>query len=398
MIFQEFYMHRSVSLALVACLSLVGCGTFPSIFPSAGPNRDQILNAADPQSAAPGAEMIQVVDLTGEMTRRVLASEKKKLFSETLGNKASMASHIGSGDSLEISVWEAPPATLFSTMALDPRAGVATSRVVGLPEQMVAQDGSISVPFAGTVSAAGKTSQQLAADIARRLQGKANQPQVLVRVTRNASANVTVVGEVAQSVRMPLTAKGERLLDAVAAAGGVRQPVGKMTLQLTRGDVVQAMALDSVIQDPKQNVFLQPGDVVTALFQPLSFTALGATGKNEEVLFEAQGISLAQALARSGGLQDQRADARGVFIFRFEEPGVTQVREEMSALMPDGRVPIVYRLDLKDPASFFLAQSFPMRNKDVIYISNAPVAELQKFMNLLTSVVFTATGLGSVGR
>lgn len=197
---------------------------------------------------------------------------------------------------------------------------------------------------------------------------------------------------------MPLTAKGERLLDAVAAAGGVRQPVGKMTVQVTRGEVVQSMALDTVIQDPKQNIVLQPGDVVTALFQPLSFTALGATGKNEEVFFEAQGITLAQALARSGGLQDSRADARGVFIFRYEEPLVLGVAGENPPLTQDGKVPVIYRVDLKDPRSFFVAQGFPIRNKDVMYVANAPAAELQKFMNILTSVVFTAQGLGALGR
>ncbi len=197
---------------------------------------------------------------------------------------------------------------------------------------------------------------------------------------------------------MPLTAKGERLLDAVAAAGGVRQPVGKTTVQVTRGEVVQSMALDSVIQDPKQNIVLQPGDVVTALFQPLSFTALGATGKNEEVFFEAQGITLAQALARAGGLQDQRADAKGVFIFRYEEPLVLGVAGENPPLTPDGKVPVIYRVDLKDPRSFFVAQGFPIRNKDVMYVSNAPAAELQKFLNILTSVVFTAQGLGAIGK
>jgi polysaccharide export outer membrane protein len=197
---------------------------------------------------------------------------------------------------------------------------------------------------------------------------------------------------------MPLTAKGERLLDALAAAGGVRQPVGKITVQITRGDRLQTLALDTVIQDPKQNIVLQPGDVITALHQPLSFTALGATGTNQEVNFEAQGISLAQALGRSGGLNDARANAQGVFIFRFEDPEVIGVAGENQPTTVDGKVPVVYRVDLKDPGSFLVAQGFPMRNKDVMYVANAPVAELQKFLNVLTSVVFAARGLTNLGE
>lgn len=364
-----------------------------SSLPSSGANKKEITQA-EVTSSLP----IQVVDVDDATARRVFAADKRIRFADVFGGDKTPSYRVGAGDVLEVSIWEAPPATLFGSTVFDPRLGGATTRVTTFPEQMVSYEGAINIPFAGMVPAAGKSPQQIEAEIAHRLQGKANQPQVLVRVTRNATSNVTVVGEVTQSVRMPLTAKGERLLDAVAAAGGVRQPVGKMTVQVTRGEVVQTMALDSVIQDPKQNIVLQPGDVVTALFQPLSFTTLGATGKNEEVFFEAQGITLAQALARAGGLQDQRADAQGVFIFRYEEPLVLGVAGENPALTPDGKVPVIYRVDLKDPRSFFVAQGFPIRNKDVMYVSNAPAAELQKFMNILTSIVFTAQGLGAIGR
>jgi polysaccharide export outer membrane protein len=263
---------------------------------------------------------------------------------------------------------------------------------------MIGSEGHISVPFAGKIRAAGRTLVEIEAEIVRRLTGKANQPQVLVRLLRNNTANVTVVGEVAASTRMPLTPQGERVIDALAAAGGVRQPVNKMTLQLTRGDQVAAMPLDLLIRDPRQNIVLQPGDVLTALFQPLSFTALGATGKNEEVAFEAQGISLAQALARVGGLQDARADARGVFVFRFETRDALTSLDPTTLQTPDGRVPVIYRLDMKDAAAFFMAQNFPVRDKDVLYVSNAPAAELQKFLNILTSSIFSVSSLVSVAR
>lgn len=377
-------------VGLIGCLCMAsGCSSLPS----SGASKNEVVDT--PRS---DGLPLQIVDIDDSVARRVFAANKRVQFSEVFETNRQSGYVVGAGDIVEVSIWEAPPATLFGSTVLDPRAGAATTRVTTFPEQMVSYEGAINIPFAGMVPAAGKSPQQIEAEVARRLQGKANQPQVLVRVTRNATSNVTVVGEVAQSVRMPLTAKGERLLDALAASGGVRQPVGKMTVQVTRGEVVLAMALDTVIQDPKQNIVLQPGDVVTALFQPLSFTALGATGKNEEVFFEAQGITLAQALARSGGLQDNRADARGVFIFRYEEPLVLGVAGENPPLTPDGKVPVIYRVDLKDPRSFFVAQGFPIRNRDVMYVSNAPAAELQKFLNILTSVVFTAQGLGAIGR
>lgn len=373
---------------VLATLIISGCSTLSS----SGPSASQI---ADGGSVAENSA-IQIVDVNAKVARQLVGNTKKSEFSEAFGSKTSTNYLIGAGDALEISIWEAPPATLFGSGLSEIKSGSGGSKISTMPEQIVQSNGMINIPFAGQITAAGKTLNEIESEIIKRLRGKANQPQVLVRLAKNVTSNVTVVGEVANSVRFPLSPRGERLLDALAAASGVRQPVNKMTLQVTRGEIVRTMSLEKVIQDPKQNIVLQPGDVVTALFQPLSFTVLGATGKNEEQNFEAQGITLAQALGRSGGLRDERSDARGVFIFRFEDPSALQWASKPS-LTPEGKVPVVYRVDLKDPASFFVAQSFPIQDNDVLYVSNAPAAEMQKFLNIVTSTIFTITAPFSAG-
>ena len=299
---------------------------------------------------------------------------------------------------LEVSIWEAAPATLFGTAPVSSNSiAIATSHATTLPEQPVDDDGFIFVPFAGRIPAAGKSIQSIEGEIVNRLNGKANQPEVMVRMTRNLSSNATVVGEVNVSTRVPLVPGNERLLDALAAAAGVRQPVNKMTIQVTRADNVYSLPLETIIRDPRQNVPLQPGDVVTALFQPYSFTALGATGKNEEINFETQGITLAQALARSGGLIDSRSNARGVFIFRFEPKAALAWPHEPVMTTSEGMVPAVFRIDLSDPASFFAIQSFPIENRDILYVSNAPITEVQKALNVLFSVAYPTLALKQVG-
>jgi polysaccharide export outer membrane protein len=205
------------------------------------------------------------------------------------------------------------------------------------------------------------------------------------------------VGDVNTSTRVPLVPGNDRLLDALAAAGGVRQPVTKMTIQVTRAKNVYSLPLETIIRNPEQNVMLLPGDVVTALFQPFSFTALGATGKDEEVNFETQGITLAQALARSGGLIDSRSNPKGVFLFRFEPKSALEWPRQPVMATPEGLVPVVFRIDLTNPSSFFLMQSFPIENRDVLYVSNAPVTELQKFLNLLFTVAYPVLAAKQVG-
>jgi polysaccharide export outer membrane protein len=96
-----------------------------------------------------------------------------------------------------------------------------------------------------------------------------------------------------------------------------------------------------------------------------------------------------------GGLQDNRANAKGVFIFRFEEPTATN---KSRVRTQDGKVPVIYQVDMTNPGTFFLAQSFNLKNKDVVYVSNAPAAELQKFLNIIVSIVYPLVNVGVVNK
>jgi len=372
----------TVNLSKVLCLTvaLAGCS---NVISSSGPTRGAVMHADN--SAESG---IRIIDVNESVTRQILASTSHNLFSETLGDGALTGAMVGIGDVLEVSIWEAPPAALFGDAGSKLGSSDPVSKATNLPSQRVGETGQIIVPFAGTISASGRTTDQIAAAIVKRLQGKAHQPQVIVRISQNATSTVTVVGEVGGSQRMPISDRGERLLDALAAAGGVRQPVNKITIQITRGDRVRSMPLDQIIADPRQNIRLQTNDVVTALFQPYSFTTLGASGRNEELPLEASGITLSQALGRIGGLQDQRADPKGVFIFRFEDPKVLGITSTTGTIVnADGKIPVIYRVNLKNPETFFVAQSFPMHNKDIVYSSNAPLADFQKFLGIVSSIV-----------
>ncbi|MBE1427310.1 polysaccharide export outer membrane protein [Desulfomicrobium macestii] len=372
---------KPVAALVLLLVGLSGCATMPGWISSHGPSREQVQERRDNARI----QGIQLVDVDDALARKLAAAKKLGTFDAVFPDPGANSYLVGPGDIIEVSVWETPPAMLFGAGLFDPFGGSMTSSSVTLPGQMVNADGMITVPFAGRVLVKGRTTQQIEADIVKGLRGKANQPQVLVRVVKNNTSNVTIVGDVGKSALMPLTPKGERLLDALALAGGVTQPINRMAVQLSRQNLTATMPLDAIIRDPKQNIQLTPGDVVTALFQPQSFSVLGATGKNEEVPFEAQGISLAQALARSGGLNDNRADARGVFIFRFEDEKLLGP-VEATVKTAEGTVPVVYQIDLRDPASFFVTQNFPVQNRDVIYVANSPAAEFEKFLRIIVSV------------
>jgi polysaccharide biosynthesis/export protein len=387
---------RVLAAACIVSVPLTGCQSLGASGPSSGR-----IASASKQTVA--NSQIQVIDVTYAVARRVLAADHPRPFSEALGDAPPTGSIIGRGDVLQVSIWEAPPAVLFGTNTSFGAAGansslLATTAGVGLksalPDMMVDDQGFIQVPFAGPIRAAGRSPRQVEQEIRARLAGKAHDPQVSVQISTNASSDVTVVGDVATNTRVPLTPKGERLLDVIASAGGVKQPIGKVTVQISREGQIANMPLEAVIRDPAQNIRLAPNDVVTAYYQPFSFTALGATGVSTEINFEGTGVTLAQALGRVGGLKDDRANVRGAFIFRLEDPAALDPAIAARATRTlDGRVPVIYRIDMSNPATFFVAQNFPMRDKDILYVSTAPLTDFQRFFGLVSSMTFSLIGL-----
>lgn len=377
---------------LAAPFLLASCASLGS----SGPSGKSIKSVQNDTSG------IMLVDLNDQMARQVFQNRRAKTFADVFGSAIADQHLIGPGDVLDVAIWESPPAALFGTSSVDSRlssamsSAPATARSADIPEQMVDNAGQITVPFVGSVTAVGRSPNQVAREIAARLRGKAHDPQVIVRIASNQAANVTVVGEVSKSGLMPLTTKGERLLDAIASVGGVKQPVNKMTIQVSRGGVVASEPLSDIISNPGENIPLRANDVVTALYQPYSFQALGAFNTNAEVDFEATGLTLAQALGRIGGLQDNRADIKGVFIFRLEDPAALgSLVTPATRMTPDGKVPVIYRVDMSNPATFFVAQGFHIQNRDMLYVSNAPLIDIQKFVSVISSMAFSVVSIGN---
>ena len=241
----------------------------------------------------------------------------------------------------------------------------------------------------GAIPVAGRTTRAVQEVIQRALEGKAIQPQVLVNDTKAISTTIAIGGEgVGAAQRLPLSVHGDRLLDVIAQAGGVRMQVNEIYVVLQRGGVTERVPLARITEDPRENIYMRPGDVVSLVRDPQTFIASGAANGNAEVPFGNDTLSLAQALAKVGGLADYRADARGVFIFRYENPALLRsMRPDSPLAQGQARAPVVYRLNLQDPNSLFLQQRFQIANRDVVFVSNAPTIEIQKALEIFNGFI-----------
>jgi polysaccharide export outer membrane protein len=370
----------AASLAAVA-VGLAGCADLPSSGPSA-------LAVMDGGAVNATSQPYEVIDIDPS-TIDVLSRRPRSSFAARFGDhRPSVEPLIGVGDIITVTIWEASSGGLFSSPAALERVSAGANSAT-IPEQVVGRDGAITVPYAGRVRVAGRTARAVQELIQHALEGKAIQPQVLVTDNKPISASITIGGEgVGVSQRLPLSVKGDRLLDVIAEAGGVRMPVNQISVILLRNGVTERVALQRVTVDSHENIFMRPGDVVTLVQDPQTYVIAGATTQNGEIPFGSDQLSLAQALVKVGGLADFRADARGVFVFRLETPSTLHaLRPDSMVLARSGRIPVVYHLDLSNPNSLFMEQRFQIAPHDLVYVSNAPSVEVQKAADIFNGLV-----------
>lgn len=366
-------------------LGLAGC----SVLPASGPSTNAVLDEGMKERT--NSARYTVVSVSDDVLA-VLSQRRPDATLVSFGGHPgrSADTRVGIGDSVTLTIWEAGAGGLFSASQTLPGAvagNAAGSRSAAIPDQIVGRDGTIMVPYAGKIQAAGRSTFDIQGEVERALEGKAIQPQVLVTVTKPVSNMVTVIGEATAGARIPLSPKGDRVLDVIAAAGGARTPTTETFIQLTRGSRSVRVAMSRVISDPRENIYVRPGDVITVIRDPQFFMTYGATGRTAEINFETEGVTLAQALTKAGGLVDSRASPHGVFVFRMETVAVARALgvDNPNARFGD-RVKVVYHVNLRDPNSFFLSSQMRIFHRDLIFVSNAPLSDVQKVLQIFNMV------------
>ncbi len=380
-----------VAVGLIA----VGCSNLPAEGPSASAIRKDAGKEISPSLFA-----YELIDITPESVA-VLRERTNDTFAGNFSGKGGgSVGRIGVGDTVAVTVWEAGAGGLFSGTG-NGAAGAAGANSAQIPPQMVDSDGTIVVPYAGAIRAEGRTTQQVKAEIEAALAGKAIEPQVLVNVTKSVANTVTVTGEVTSGGRVPLSPRGDRILDVIAEAGGVSVPAHEAFVTLTRRSVTARVPMQKIIDNPSENIRVSADDVIAISQRSQTFTTFGAAGRHAETPFAAEEITLSEALAKAGGLVDNRSDPAGVFVYRMEKREIVARLKPASQVLAasyGATVPVIYRLDLRSPAGLFMAKSFRIFDKDTIYIANATLTELQKFLQLIgtiTQPVSTTTSLAN---
>ena len=352
-------------------LALSGCG-----MPTSGPRGEAVEWRAATRVRTAERLPYCLVSVTPRVAE-IVARTQYRLAGQFNDRRGPTTVQIGNGDVISVTLFESAAGGLFFPL----EGGLRNGNYLTLPNQIVDDKGTITVPYAGEIRAQGRTAQQIQAAIVDALKGRALEPQAVVTVVERRNAMVSVLGEVTSSVRYPANVAGDRVLDAIARAGGIKSAGQDSWVLLERHKKIAVAPFEALIHEAGNNIYVQPQDTVYVYKEPQTFLAFGAAGRQGQVPFDAWRLSLAEALAKAGGLLDERAEPGWVFLYRGERQQVVQELGSDCSLNDGPFVPVIYEIDLRDPSTLFLATHFPMRNKDVIYISNARSVESTKFLN-----------------
>ncbi|CAD7341487.1 polysaccharide export protein [Sphingomonadales bacterium 56] len=368
-------VKNTIYLALLA--GLAGCASLPSNGPTGGQVRK---TAIAPDDGAP-IQLVQIRTIT-EVPNPDAVVAPAALLPELAPPPTD---RIGPGDVLDINIYEAG-VTLFSNGSsaggLNQIAASPGVQVQKLPPTRVDDLGDITIPYAGVLHVAGITTGEVEAMIRNSLSRLSQNPQVIVTLSQAITNSIIVGGDVARPGRLVLQTNRETLSDVIALAGGYRGEAKDLLLRIVRGGQSVDIRINDLIENPKLDIRAYPGDRLMLIDDPRTFSILGASGRVEQVPFRRSTVSLAEAIATAGGANPNIGNPAAIFVFRY-------VRDEQG-----NEVPKVYHLNMMKTGSYFLAQRFSMRDKDVLYFGNAAANQPSKLIQLISqlfSPVLTVT-------
>lgn len=350
------------SVALSACSSL----------PSSGPTGKQLQSAAVARGVVDGYRIVELSTLADLPPAVRGAPEFSRDYMPPRPTDL-----IGAGDVLDISIYESG-ISLFGG-ATNAAAAVAagfdpSSKVEKLPPARVSDSGTVRIPYVGQVTIAGHTTSEAEGLIRRSLRGLSQNPQVLVSIREGTNNSVIVGGEVGKPGRLVLVSDRASLSDVIALAGGQRGNVKDITVRVQRRGAAMEVRLSDILGVPERDLAIFPGDQISVFSLPRSFSVMGAPGKVDQVPFSGPSVSMAEALAISGGVNPNMGDPKAIFVFRF-------VPDDQGVLRP-----VVYHLNMMNAGSFFIAQRFAMNDKDVLYVGNAEANQPSKLVQIISQL------------
>jgi polysaccharide export outer membrane protein len=273
---------------------------------------------------------------------------------------------LGPGDIISIIVWDHPELTI-------PAGSFRTAEQAGT---VIADDGTIYFPYAGVVNVQGKTTGEVRRILSVKLAKFIEQVQLDVRMVAFRSQQVYVVGEVSKPGIQPVTDIPMTVIEAVNRAGGFTPEADYSRVLLTRRGSTYLVDIQAMYDygATAQNALLEHGDIINVADRSYNkIFVLGEVVRPGSQVMNKKRSTLAEALSDAGYISQTTADPRWIYVMRG-----------------DTETPELFHLDSRLPDAMLLADRFPLRPRDVVYVDAAAVVRWQR---VISNILPTATML-----
>jgi polysaccharide export outer membrane protein len=377
----------AAGLGLGQSLLLGGC----SILSRDGPSPESIQTEAASVISAPADQPVfnyVLLDIDQTAVEFFGTPPSTSLFA-TFGRDKGPAPEIrvGVGDVVQLTVFESQSGGLF----IPAEAGVRAGNFVTMPPVIIDRRGTLTVPYAGNVAAVGRTIPELERTINNALKNRAIEPQAVLSMVSRSSTQASIVGDVHTPAKIEVGPKGERVIDMIAKANGIVYPGYETYVTVQRGTRKATVYFDTILANAQENIFIRPGDTIYVYREPHRYVAFGATKLQGQIDFGAPQLTFVEAVAKASGLDDNRAEPGEIYLYRAASRRLLEKIGANLEKFPESQmvIPVVFRANFRDSASYFAAQRFKLADKDVIYVSNSASYELYKFLTLLNNTSST---------
>lgn len=352
-------------LPLLLILSLGACG-----LPQFGPTHARMVSA---RAARQGD--FTLIEGPDYIHSRNAAPKPGGFPAEFTGGRVFNTDIVSAGDQFILTIYENVPDGVFASEG---------RRISAVNDLQVQQSGDIYIPYAGALHVAGRSVERVRQDIVKALEEQTPDPQVTLSRVPGAGASVTLLGAISRQGVFPIEVRTTRLAEMIAAAGGPTEKLEEILVKVERNGRQGSARLSYIVDDPRQDIALRPGDRITLEQDSQSITVLGAAGSQSRVPVARHDFRLIELLGDVGGLNGASANPRGVFVYRNESQDGVTLRE-------------VIRFNLATPAGVFAARAFYMHDGDTVYVSEAPIRNVQKVFSALTGISESAQSAAAIG-
>jgi polysaccharide export outer membrane protein len=343
----------------VALTAFVGCGRLPS----GAPVREEIvspaLNSAEAMNFA-------VYPVTEAFLPKVAAwpptgkQENVSWLSATRGAKTQI---IQPGDQVSMLIWDSSDNSLLTAME---------QKNIQLQAIEVAANGTVFVPYVGSISIVGLTPDLARRELQDRLEAIVPSVQVQLALTEGPNNSVDVVSGVNRPGTYQMPDRNYSVLGLLAAGGGISSALNNPQIRLMREGRIFGTSVDRLLNHPSYDTLLRGGDRVFVEEDERYFLSFGSAGEQDLHIFSKDEMSAMDAVSVMGGIKEGRADPQGLLILR--EYDRAETRADNIGGPTHQRV--VFTVDLTKADGLFSARNFIINTEDLVIATESPINDV----------------------